>query len=110
MKNYVQPGNTVTLIAPTGGVKSGEPILVGSIFGIAACDAAQTTEVEASLVGVFDLNAVGPINAGAPAYWDVTAKKITATAATNKLVGATLGAIGGGGVTARVRLNGIAIA
>lgn len=109
MKNYVQPGNSVTLIAPTGGVKSGDPILVGSIFGIAAYDAVQAAEVEATLVGVFDLNAVGPINAGAPAYWDATAKKITATAAANKLVGAALVAVGGGGVSARVRLNGIAV-
>ena len=35
MKNYVQPGNTITLTAPYT-VASGDGLLVGSIFGIAA--------------------------------------------------------------------------
>ena len=39
MKNYVQPGNTITLTAPYA-VASGDGLLVGSIFGIAAGAAA----------------------------------------------------------------------
>ena len=35
MKNYVQPGNTITLTAPYA-VVSGDGLLVGSIFGVAA--------------------------------------------------------------------------
>ena len=37
MKNYVQPGNTITLTAPYA-VTSGDGFLVGSIFGVAAGD------------------------------------------------------------------------
>ena len=48
MKNFVQPGNTVTLIAPSGGVKSGDPLLVGSLFGVCATDALEGAEVEVS--------------------------------------------------------------
>ena len=33
MKNYVQPGNTITLTAPYA-VASGDGLLVGAIFGI----------------------------------------------------------------------------
>ena len=33
MKNYVQPGNTITLTAPYA-IASGDGLLVGSIFGI----------------------------------------------------------------------------
>ena len=34
MKNYVQPGNTITLTAPYA-VSSGDGLLVGAIFGVA---------------------------------------------------------------------------
>ena len=39
MKNYVQPGNTITLTAPYA-VASGDGLLVGSIFGVASGTAA----------------------------------------------------------------------
>ena len=39
MRNFVQPGNTITLTAPYA-VASGDGLLVGSIFGIAAGTAA----------------------------------------------------------------------
>ena len=42
MKNYVQPGNTITLTAPYA-VTSGDGLLVGSIFGIASGAAALGT-------------------------------------------------------------------
>ncbi len=51
MKNFVQPGNTITLTAPYA-VASGDGLLVGSIFGIAAGAAALGEPVETSLVVV----------------------------------------------------------
>ena len=39
MKNFVQPSNTITLTAPYA-VASGDGLLVGSIFGVAAGAAA----------------------------------------------------------------------
>jgi hypothetical protein len=38
-KNFIQPGRVVTLVAPTGGVLSGQAVQVGALFGIAAYDA-----------------------------------------------------------------------
>ena len=35
-KNFIQPGRVVTLVAPTGGVLSGQAVQVGALFGIAA--------------------------------------------------------------------------
>ena len=105
MKNFVQNGDVVTLIAPAN-VSSGDPVAVGSLFGVAAFDALQGAEVEVALVGVYDLVCVGPIDAGAPVYWDGSAKKITATEAGNTLVGTALLAVGGGGTVCRVRLGG----
>jgi predicted RecA/RadA family phage recombinase len=52
MKNCVQPGNTITLTAPYA-VASGDGLLVGSIFGIAAGAAALGEPVETALTGVF---------------------------------------------------------
>lgn len=71
MKTYVQPGNTVTLTAPNA-VASGDGLLVGSIFGLAADTAALGETVEAALVGVFDITKIGSRawTAGARIYWD----------------------------------------
>ena len=60
MKNFVQPGNTITLTAPYA-VASGDGLLVGSIFGIAAGAAAIGEPVETALVGVFDITKVGRV-------------------------------------------------
>ena len=110
MRNFIQSGNVITLTAPTGGVASGEGFLVGSLFGVAAYSAAEGAEVEASLVGVYELpKASGAITVGAKAYFDTTAKNVTTTATGNKLIGAAVGAAATGDATVRVRLDGTAI-
>ncbi|MFZ1415230.1 MAG: DUF2190 family protein [Defluviicoccus sp.] len=43
MKTYVQPGHTLTITAPSGGVTSGHGVLIGTLFGIAQADAAEGT-------------------------------------------------------------------
>ena len=60
MKNFVQPGNTITLTAPYA-VASGDGLLVGSIFGVAAGTAASGEPIETALVGVFDITKVGRV-------------------------------------------------
>ena len=109
MKNFVQPGNVVTLTAPAGGVRSGEGVLIGSLFGVAAYDAAEGAEFESSLVGVYALpKGSGALAEGAKAYWDTTAKAVTATASGNRLIGACVRAAASGETSARVRLDGTA--
>lgn len=106
MRNYVQRGETVTLTAPTGGVKSGDPFLVGAIFAVAAYDAAQGADVEGATIGVFDLPKDASVIAqGVAVYWDNAAKKITTTAAGNTLVGKAVVAAGGSATTARVLIR-----
>ena len=108
MKNYVQPGNTVTLTAPYA-VTSGDGLLVGSIFGVAAGDATNAETVETALVGVFDLKKVGSQawSAGDKVYWDNTNKEASKTATGNTLIGVATEAVAGGAadVIGRVRLN-----
>ena len=109
MKNYVQPGNTLTLTAPYA-VSSGDGLLVGAIFGVAAGTAALGEPVEAALTGVYDLKKVASQAwaAGDKVYWDNTAKEATKTTTSNTLIGVAVVAVAGGAgdTIGRVRLNG----
>jgi predicted RecA/RadA family phage recombinase len=108
MKNYVQPGNTITLTAPYA-VSSGDGLLVGSIFGVAAGTAALGEAVEAALTGVYDLKKVASQAwaAGDKVYWDNTAKEATKSTTSNTLIGVAVVAVAGGAsdIIGRVRLN-----
>jgi predicted RecA/RadA family phage recombinase len=108
MKNYVQPGNTVTLTAPYD-VASGDGLLVGAIFGVATGAVANGEAIETALVGVFDLKKVGSQAwaVGDKIYWDNTAKQATKTATDNTLIGVAIEAVGNGAgeTVGRVRLN-----
>lgn len=109
MKNYVQPGITITLTAPYA-VASGDGLLVGSIFGVAAGTAALGESVETALTGVFDITKIGSQawTAGARIYWDDTNKRTTNVATSNTLIGVAIKAVAGGAgdTIGRVRLNG----
>lgn len=108
MKNYVQPGKTITLTAPYA-VAAGDGLLVGAIFGVAIAAAANAEPVEAALAGVFDLKKVGSQAwaVGDKIYWDNTAKETTKTATANTLIGVAIEAVanGAGDIVGRVRLN-----
>lgn len=39
MKNYIQPGDTITVPAPAA-IKSGTGVRINTLFGVAATDAA----------------------------------------------------------------------
>lgn len=108
MKNFVQPGSTITLTAPYD-VASGDGLLVGAIFGVASGAALSGQSVEATLVGVFDLKKVGSQawDAGDKVYWDDTNKQATKTATDNTPIGVAIEAVGNGAgeTVGRVRLN-----
>ncbi len=107
MKNFVQPGNVVTLPAPVGGIVSGYPLLVGSLFGVAAYTAVAGDDVEVALEGVYTLpKATGALAAGQKVYWDAANKVVTGTAGSNAAVGAAVVAAGSSAVSVRVRLDG----
>lgn len=109
MKNYVQPGNTITLTAPYA-VTPGDGLLVGSIFGVAAGTAALGEPVETALEGVYDLKKVASQAwaVGDKIYWDNTAKNTTKTLTSNTLIGVATDVVAGGAtdLIGRVRLNG----
>ena len=107
MRTYIQSGHTLTLTAPDD-LASGEGVLVGAIFGIAAHDALAGFPVETTTVGVFDIaKATGQAWAvGDRLFWDASEGQATTTATDNTLIGAAVLAAAAGDTVGRVRLNG----
>lgn len=102
MKNFVQEGKTITVIAPAT-VTSGQLVVVGSIVGVAAFDAASGAAIEISTRGVFELPKVPTdvIAQGDKLYWDSALSQLTKTAGTGSkpLVGYAALAAGNGTTT-----------
>ncbi|MCC4254132.1 DUF2190 family protein [Sphingobium naphthae] len=106
MKNFVQKGENIDLVAPRA-LASGEGFLVGALFAVASAAAALNAPVVGVTVGVFDLpKAAGAVTAGQRLYWDNTAFNVTTTVGSNTLIGVATTAAASGAATARVRLNG----
>jgi predicted RecA/RadA family phage recombinase len=79
MTNYVQEGKSVTVPAPSGGVVSGDLVVIGSLIGVAAATAAQTVDVALAVEGVFTLPAASAdeIAVGDLLYYDSTGPEVT---------------------------------
>lgn len=90
--NYVQQGAVVTVVSPSGGVSSGDGVLIGSLFGVATASVAAGADLEIAVEGVFELpcNASDNFTQGAPVYWDATAGECVDTATTDKEIGLAL--------------------
>lgn len=107
MKNYVQPGDTITVPAPYS-VASGAGVKSGLLFGVAAGTSAEAADLDLVTTGVFDLAKVGAntFEIGAAVYWDDTAKLATSTASGNTKIGVATEPAANPSATVRVRLNG----
>lgn len=107
-KNFIQPGRTVTLIAPAD-VKSGDLVVVGKLFGVAVTDASSGDPVEACTEGVYTLpkTAAQAWTLGAAIYWDGATKKCTTAdgAGANVPVGHAVAAAANPSDTGTVRLS-----
>lgn len=107
MKTYVQDGDTLPLNAPYD-VAAGGGMLVGSIFAIAIAAALSGAPVQGRRRGVIDVpKAAGQAwTQGVALYWDNTAKVLTTTVGTNKLVGAAAQAQTSADAVGRALLTG----
>jgi predicted RecA/RadA family phage recombinase len=114
VKNFIQPGDIVTVAAPSGGISSGQGVLIGSLFGVAATTQAEGDDVEIATRGVFDLAKANgdTFTVGAAVYWDAATKTATASISTgggDARIGAALAAAGSSDETVRCRLDGVVI-
>jgi predicted RecA/RadA family phage recombinase len=112
MKNFIQPGNVVTLTAPEGGVEGGKGYKVGQLFVVATTDAAAGKTFEGQVCGVYELPklAAQAWAEGALVYWDAANTRCTTVAAGSLLIGCAVAAAANPSATGIVRLNGIALA
>src|SRR5574337_529054 len=92
MKTFKQPGEFLTLTAPSGGVVSGTAYLIGTIVVIATETVAQTLPFVGMVCGVVDVPKVDDEawTENLKIYWDDTAKKFTSVVSTNTLVGVAI--------------------
>ena len=87
--NYIQPGRSITVAAPSGGVLSGQGVLIGTLFGIAQYDAVEGAEVEILTEGVVEIGktAALAIGVGDRLFWDDTNKLVNKTTTAQQQVG-----------------------
>ena len=110
MQNYIQNGHVITVTTPAGGITSGEGLIVGSIFGVAAYSAAEGDMLELVTTGVYKLPkaTAAVLTVGARVAWDNTAKNINVPGAGRFPVGVATEAAGNGVTGVAVRLDGVA--
>lgn len=106
MKNFIQSGEAITVPAPAA-VKSGDLVIVGSLFGVAESDADDGADVVLNTSGVFTLpkTSAQAWTVGAAIYWDAATSKATTTAEDNTLIGHAVAAAGNPSATGVVRLS-----
>ncbi len=107
MKNFVQPGDSLDLIAPSGGVVAGAPVKIGSIIAVPAITAPVGATFSGAVTGVFDLAAATSQawTQGVLLYWDDTAKNFTTTVGSNQKAGYAVDAKLAAAAVGRVRLQ-----
>jgi predicted RecA/RadA family phage recombinase len=112
VRNYIQPGETMTFTAPSGGVVSGSFYQIGQLLVCAAATIAEALSFEGLTRGVFSVTKPGSQawTEGALIYWDDAAGNFTTVAEGNLLVGSAAEAVGSGSTetTGKVRLDGVA--
>lgn len=93
MKNFIQDGDTLTVVAPAT-VASGDFVQVGRIRGVAVFSAANGTEVELKTTGVFSIPKTGSeafATVGLPVYCVLASDGVktvtTASTTANVLIG-----------------------
>lgn len=108
MKNYLYTGDTLDIVAPAGGVVSGNAYLIGTIIGVAVATAAVGATVAMRVEGVFTLPKLSTdvVTQGALLYWDNTNFRLTLTSAGNTLAGIAWAAAGNGPTTVQIKLKG----
>ena len=106
MKNFVQVGDIIEVVAPSE-VASGDIVTVGTLAGVAVKDAASGAAVNIQTRGVFDVTKTEEQawTVGAPIY--ATSAGLATTASSgNTLIGKAVAVAVNPSTIGRVRLNG----
>lgn len=101
MKNYVQPGMNLEVVAPAA-VSSGDGVMVGDLFGVASGDAESGATMVLATEGVFELSKVSAavLAQGGKCYWDAGVSDDD----TKPMIGYAIEAAGAGVLKVKVKL------
>ncbi len=107
MKNFVQPGENITVTADAA-TTSGEGVNIGNLFGIASGAAEIGDPLVLVTTGVFEMSKVAAddIAIGTSIYHRAADGLVTGTAAGNTKIGVATTLAIANAVTVNVRLNG----
>lgn len=110
MNNWKQPGDTVTLTAPAGGVTTGLGVKIGQLFVVATATVAAGLPFEGRVTGVVELvkDAGTAWTEGELLFWDDVDDNVTPSPTGNLLIGAAVDDVDAGDVLGEVRLNATA--
>ena len=105
--NYIQPGRSITVAAPSGGVLSGRGVLIGTLFGIAQYDAVEGAEVEILTEGVVEIGKTSAlaIGVGDRLFWDDTNKLVNKTTTAQQQVGVAVAAAANPSATVKMLIR-----
>lgn len=108
MRNYVQPGNTLTVPSPAA-VASGDLVVIGNLIGVAAGDAAAGDPLDLTVEGVFELPKIGAnaFAVGDRVFWSAADELATSTVGANARIGTAIEAAAASTTTVNVRLVSI---
>jgi len=108
MNNLTSAGDSISVVAPNGGLVSGSFYLVGTLAGVCARSGLQGEIVALKRYGVFTLpKAIGAAwTQGDQLYWDNTNKNFTKTSSGNSKWGMAAAAALSGDTTGSVALSG----
>jgi predicted RecA/RadA family phage recombinase len=113
MKIYVQPGETISVLAPAA-VVAGQLVRVGLLAGVAVAAAANGAPMELATEGVYDVTKTGSqawtVGQAIYGVGTTTLVATSATTAGNIFLGVAVAAVGSGAgeTVGRIRLNGAA--
>ncbi len=98
-RNFVQPGDTLTLLAPVGGTTLNVPLLIGGLLVIPDATRLVTEAFEGQVAGVFNLTKA-PSQAwveGGLVYWDTANLRASSDPAVGgPVVGVSTAVVAGG--------------
>ncbi len=106
MKNAIQPANVVTVVAPYA-VLSGDGVMVGSLFGVAATKQAINESLEIAVEGGYEVKKLSTdvVTQGAKLNWNNTTKQLQLAAGDLAGVATALVAAGNGVTKVLVKLT-----
>jgi predicted RecA/RadA family phage recombinase len=104
MRNFIQPGKTITVPSP-GSVESGDVVIIGGLAGVASGDAETGEDLDLALEGVYTLpkSSAVVLTVGELALWD--GAQVVDSESDGDAIGHVIEAAGSGVTTCLVRLS-----